>query len=102
MWGGSTVTLAHARRELINISLFQCLTNETTYLTGNEGQKFRAFFSENAPLQGYSRSSIVQLMHSRPSTPCAYLHIGLFACFYAITFEHSTFMKIASFKIKLV
>ena len=26
------------------------------------------------------------------------LHIGLFACFYAITFERSTFTKIASFK----
>ena len=46
--------------------MFVCLTNDTTYLTGNEGQKFRAFFSENAPLQGYSDSSIVRLMHGRP------------------------------------
>ena len=46
--------------------MFVCLTNDTTYLTGNEGQKFRAFFSENALLQGYSGSSIVRLMHSRP------------------------------------
>ena len=27
------------------------LTNDTTYLTGNKGQKFRTVFSENAPLQ---------------------------------------------------
>ena len=27
------------------------LTNDTTYLTGNEGQKFRTVFSETAPLQ---------------------------------------------------
>ena len=27
------------------------LTNDTTYLTGNEGQKVKAVFSENAPLQ---------------------------------------------------
>ena len=27
------------------------LTNDTTYLTGNEGQKYRTVFSENAPLQ---------------------------------------------------
>ena len=27
------------------------LTNDTTYLTGNEGQKCCAVFSENAPLQ---------------------------------------------------
>ena len=26
-------------------------TNDTTYLTGNEGQKICAVFSENAPLQ---------------------------------------------------
>ena len=26
-------------------------TNDTTYLTGNEGQKIYAIFSENAPLQ---------------------------------------------------
>ena len=31
--------------------MFVCLTNDTTYLTGNEGQKFRAVLSENAPLQ---------------------------------------------------
>ena len=27
------------------------LTNDTTYLTGNEGQKFCAVFSESSPLQ---------------------------------------------------
>ena len=27
------------------------LINDTTYLTGNEGQKYRAVFSENGPLQ---------------------------------------------------
>ena len=31
--------------------MFVCLTNDTTYLTGNEGQKFRAVLSENAPLR---------------------------------------------------
>ena len=31
--------------------VFVRLTNDTTYLTGNEGQKFRTLFSENAPLQ---------------------------------------------------
>ena len=31
--------------------MFVRLTNDTTYLTGNEGQKFRTVFSENAPLQ---------------------------------------------------
>ena len=31
--------------------MFVRLTNDTTYLTDNEGQKFRAVFSENAPLQ---------------------------------------------------
>ena len=31
--------------------MFVRLTNDTTYLTGNEGQKFRAVLSENAPLQ---------------------------------------------------
>ena len=31
--------------------VFVRLTNDMTYLTGNEGQKFRAVFSENAPLQ---------------------------------------------------
>ena len=30
--------------------VFVRLTKETTYLTGNEGQKFRTVFSENAPL----------------------------------------------------
>ena len=29
------------------------LTNNTAYLTGDEGQKFRAVFSENARLQSY-------------------------------------------------
>ena len=31
--------------------MFVRLTNDTTYLTGNEGQNFRTVFSENAPLQ---------------------------------------------------
>ena len=31
--------------------MFVRLTNDTTYLTGNEGQNFRAVLSENAPLQ---------------------------------------------------
>ena len=31
--------------------MFVRLTNDTTYLTGNEGYKFRTVFSENAPLQ---------------------------------------------------
>ena len=31
--------------------MFVRLTNDTTYLTGNEGQKICAVFSENAPLQ---------------------------------------------------
>ena len=38
-----------------SVSIFQNLTNRptnnTTYLTGNEGQKICAVFSENAPLQ---------------------------------------------------
>ena len=31
--------------------VFVRLTKDTTYLTGNEGQKFRMVFSETAPLQ---------------------------------------------------
>ena len=31
--------------------VFVRLTKDTTYLTGNEGQKVRTVFSENAPLQ---------------------------------------------------
>ncbi|CAI8045343.1 hypothetical protein GBAR_LOCUS25083, partial [Geodia barretti] len=31
--------------------VFVRLTKDTTYLTGNEGQKFRTVFSESAPLQ---------------------------------------------------
>ena len=31
--------------------VFVCLTKDTTYLTGNEGQKIRTVFSENAPFQ---------------------------------------------------
>ena len=46
--------------------MFVRLTNDTTYLTGDEGQKVRTVFSENAPLQSYSASSIVRLMRSRP------------------------------------
>ena len=30
----------------IGIPMFVCLTNNTTYLTGNEGQNFRAVLSE--------------------------------------------------------
>ena len=33
--------------------MFVRFTNDTTYLTGNEGQKFRTVFSENAPLQRF-------------------------------------------------
>ena len=36
----------------LTFPVFICLTNDTTYLTGNEGQKFLAVLSENAPLQG--------------------------------------------------
>ena len=36
----------------LTFPMFVCLTNDTTYLTGNEGQKFCAVLSENAPLQG--------------------------------------------------
>ena len=32
-------------------AMFVRLTNDTTYLTGNEGQNFRTVFSEKAPLQ---------------------------------------------------
>ena len=46
--------------------MFVCLTNDTTYITGNEGQKFRAVLSENAPSQSKSGSSIVRLLRSRP------------------------------------
>ena len=52
---------AHAQRGLLYSSwvclcvVFQNLTNrptnDTTYLTGNEGQNICAVFSENAPLQ---------------------------------------------------
>ena len=38
--------------EPLTFPMFVCLTNDMTYLMGNEGQKFRAVFSENAPLQG--------------------------------------------------
>ena len=31
--------------------VFVRLTQDTTYLTGNEGKKFRTVFSETAPLQ---------------------------------------------------
>ena len=37
--------------------MFVRLTNDTTYLTGNEGQKFRTIFSENAPLRENKRKS---------------------------------------------
>ena len=33
----------------ITSRMFVRLTNDTTYLTGNEGQKYRTVFSENAP-----------------------------------------------------
>ena len=42
--------------------MFVRLTNDTTYLTGNEGRNFRTVFSENAPLQSYSTTTIVRLM----------------------------------------
>ncbi|CAI8034644.1 hypothetical protein GBAR_LOCUS19482, partial [Geodia barretti] len=35
------------------------LTNDTTYLTGNEGQKICGVFSENAPLQSYSAKKAI-------------------------------------------
>ena len=40
-----------------------------TYLTGDEGQKFCGVFSENAPLQSYSGSSIVRLLLIGHFTP---------------------------------
>ena len=42
--------------------MFVSLTNDMTYLTGDEGQKLRAVFSENALLQSYSGFTIVRLM----------------------------------------
>ena len=33
--------------------MFVRLTNDTTYLAGNEGQKFQAVLSENAPLERF-------------------------------------------------
>ena len=44
-------------------SKFICSTNDTTYLTHNKGVKFCGIFSETAPLQSQSPSSIVQLLH---------------------------------------
>ena len=52
-------TGAHAQRGAVCLSvtqhltssMFVRLTNGTTYLTGNEGQKMCTVFSENAPLQ---------------------------------------------------
>ena len=44
-WVGLSVT------QHLTFPMFVCLTNDTTYLMGNEGQKFRAVLSENAPLQ---------------------------------------------------
>ena len=51
---------AHAQRGCVCVhpTSFICPTNDTTYLTGNEGQKF-AVFSENAPLQSWSACSIL-------------------------------------------
>ena len=40
--------------------------NAVTYSAGNEGQNICGVFSENAPLQSWSGSSIVRLMRSRP------------------------------------
>ena len=37
--------------------MFVRLTNDTTCLTGNEGQKYRTVFSENAPLRENKRKS---------------------------------------------
>ena len=59
----SRLTLARMRSEgycswvclsvTLNLTsrVFVRLTKDTTYLTGNEGQKFLTVFSENAPLQ---------------------------------------------------
>ena len=41
----------------LTFQMFFHLTNETTYLTGNEGQKFCTVFSENAPLRENKRKS---------------------------------------------
>ena len=64
--------LHYSRSVLLSVTLhltslvFFRLTNDTTYLTGNEGQNVCAVFSENAPLQSQSTPSIVWLMRSRP------------------------------------
>ena len=42
------------------------LINDTTYVTGNEGQKYRAVFSENGLLQSKSVSTLYTANASRP------------------------------------
>ena len=50
---GTVVGLCVCLSVTLNLTfrMFVRLTNDTTYLTGNEGRKFRTVFSENAPLQ---------------------------------------------------
>ena len=51
-------------------SKFNCSTNDTTYLTHNKGVKNCGIFSETAPLQSQSPSSIVLLYYvSLPFSP---------------------------------
>ena len=55
--------------------MFVRLTNDTTYLTGNEGQKICAVFSENAPLQSYiERFRLVRMRRPSPSISGALAH----------------------------
>ena len=46
--------------------VFVRLTNDATYLTGNEGQKLCAVFSEKCSVVELQPSSIVRLMRSLP------------------------------------
>ena len=46
------------------------LTNDTTYVTGNEGHKFRTIFSENAPLRENKRKSQLLMSTQRPLARC--------------------------------
>ena len=57
--------------------MFVCLTNDTTYLTGDEGQKVRTVFSENAPLRENKRKSqyaneysLTAVLLQRPLAQC--------------------------------
>ena len=49
---------------ILTSRVFVRLTKDTTYLTGNEGQKFRTVFSANVQLQSWSASSIVYTAHA--------------------------------------